>query len=209
MAYQKLTEKREKEIDGILEWLWITSDKGAFEGPASDWENTHREKYLKYLKNFETVICAGGNCGMYPRIFAKYFRTVYTFEPDPLNFHCLVNNCQLDNVIKIQGALGLTNSMISIERANMENVGEHKISKTHHGIIPLFALDSFRFHSVNLIQLDVEGYEIDAIKGGVNTINKHRPVVTAENGHNVMEIMKNLNYDFIERSAADFIFIPR
>lgn len=208
MTYQELTEKREKEIDGVLEWIWIKSDKGAFEGPANDWEGHHREKYRKYIKNFGTVICAGGNCGMYPRLFAKYFHTVYTFEPDPLNFHCLVNNCQVDNVIKIQGALGLTNSMVSIERANMENVGEHRVG-TERGIIPMFALDSFRFHIVNLIQLDVEGFEIDAIKGAVNTINKHRPVVTAENGHKVMEIMKDLNYDFIERSVADFIFVPR
>lgn len=208
MDYQEFIEKREKEIDGVSDWTWIKSDKGAFEGPANDWDNSHRELYRKYLKKFDTVVCAGGNCGMYPRLFAKYFHTVYTFEPDPLNFHCLVNNTQLNNVIKIQGALGLKNSMVSVERADMGNVGEHKIG-THRGVIPMFALDSFAFHNLDLIQLDVEGFEIDVIKGGANTINRHRPVIAAENGHNVMEIMKQLNYDYVERSIADYIFIPR
>jgi FkbM family methyltransferase len=208
MDYQELLENRKKTVDGIEDWLWIKDDTGAWTGPAEDWENSHRDKFRKYVKNFRTVICAGGNCGMYPRLFAKYFHTVYTFEPDPLNFHCLVNNCQLDNVVKIQGALGLVNGLVSIERGHMTNVGEHKIG-SQTGVIPMFALDSFRFHSVDLIQLDVESFEIDAIKGAVNTINRFKPVVSAENGHMVVDIMKQLNYDFIERSVADFIFLPR
>src|SRR5690348_7833841 len=100
--YKDQTSLREGEVDKLKYWNWITRDRGAFDGPLEDWIQSHREAYTKYLTNHRLVIQAGGNCGMYPVLFSQLFEQVYTFEPDPLNFYTLVQNCQSDNIVKIQ-----------------------------------------------------------------------------------------------------------
>lgn len=151
MSYGNQLCRIDTEVDGIGDWLWPQNndhDAGSFEGPRLDWDvRGNREAYLKYLKKKNLVVQAGGNCGMYPRLLAKYFTHVYTFEPDPMNFYCLVNNCQQDNIVKIMGALGDKNQLVQVVRNSMTNVGGHTIKEGDgtdgaNQYIPMFAVDS-------------------------------------------------------------------
>ena len=78
-----LTSYRKCGHEGVDELLWVTSDSGAFgnekDGPLFDWIQDH-EDFMSHVKNFDTVVQAGGNCGMYPRFYKNYFKNVYTFE---------------------------------------------------------------------------------------------------------------------------------
>lgn len=208
MSYEELIYYREEPIESVPRWMWIKTDKGAWDGPKDDWINSHKEKYLSLVKKFDLVVCAGGNQGMYPRLFSDMFKTVWTFEPDPLNFHCLVNNCQKDNIIKMNCALGAKPMAVEIYRETMENTGMHKIRE--NGIIPQLTLDSFEFPTLDLIQLDVEGLEIEVLRGGINTINKHKPIIAAERAdEHVAKFLEELNYTKAISSIADTLFKPR
>jgi len=184
MSYDEFLHYRDEDIDGEGHWLWVKSDGGpdggAWQGPKDDWVNTHKEAYLKYLKKQEVVITAGANCGMYTRHFANLFDVVYAFEPDPLNFHCMVNNTQFDNVVKIQAGLGSRAGFALIDRPTMLNVGCHRIVPNKDGIIPVMTIDQFGFEDVDLLQLDVEGFEREVLLGAKETILKTRPVVSVE-----------------------------
>lgn len=206
MDYENLTYKRKDIIDGVEEWTWITNEKGSWDGPKADWESCHKQTYLKYCKKFEVVVCAGGCQGMYPRLFSDMFQTVYTFEPDPLSFYCLVNNCQKDNIVKIQAALGYINKMIGINRVSKENVGMNKVSE--NGIVPMMTLDTFDFPSLDLLQLDVEGFEIHILEGGLRTIQKHLPVITCENGYELIaKFLLPLGYERVDQSRSDTVYV--
>src|SRR4051812_41824122 len=85
-------------------WLWPKSDVELWKR-ARDYSVL--EKALQHCTQRRVAIQAGGACGTYPLWLSQYFETVYTFEPDPVNFTCLVANCQQANVVKIQAALGL------------------------------------------------------------------------------------------------------
>lgn len=207
MNYQELTRIRHETIDDVHEWLWITKDNGAWDGPKQDWITSHKEKYLKYTTNKRVCIQAGGNQGMYPRLLSFLFETVYTFEPDPLNYYCLVNNCQSDNIIKIQGALGDKRDLISVHRICENNTGMHKVTHFENNIIPQFTIDSFNLNNVDLIALDTEGYEFNIIKGAMNTIERCNPVVICENGNsNIVNLLSTLNYTKIDQSVSDTIY---
>ena len=146
---------------------------------------------------------------MYARLYAKLFKTVYAFEPDPLNFHCLVNNTQFDNVIKMQCALGSTNKLITLSRANMTNVGCHQIDGSAFvtdSVIPMITIDSLNLAGCDLLQLDVEQYELNVLYGAVETIKKYQPVITAENGILCKELLLQLGYKQIDQSGADIIY---
>ena len=182
MEYQEILKTRDQDVDGVSGWMWVKEDSGAWDGPHQEWITSHRDAYLAASRERNIVVQAGGNCGLYPRLFAKYFKTVYTFEPDPLNFHCLVNNCQLNNIVKINGALGANNDMVRIRHSGFNNVGCHTIVKEGgECLVPQFTIDQLNLPACDFIQLDVEGYEINVLHGAAKTIEKYKPGISCEN----------------------------
>lgn len=199
---------RPTPIDEVRNWVWPKHDTGAWDGPSREWDETHKNAYMKYVKQKNVVFCAGGNCGLYTRLFAKEFRTVYSFEPDPLNFHCLVNNNQLHNVIKLQAALSNSHKSISLNPGPSDNVGMHSVSDTP-GFIPTLKIDDFNPDSLDLIQLDVEGHEYSVILGALNNIQKFKPVISCERGtDSIFNILKSFGYVIAEQVGADIIYRP-
>lgn len=206
--FEELVHIRNETVDGIGPWHWIKEDNGAWDGPKKDWETNHKHKYFAHLKDTKVVVCAGGNQGMYPRLFAEKFDFVYTFEPDPLNFFVLSLNCQMDKIIKIQAALGNEPDSVAIKRECMTNTGMHKIEGM--GMIPQLTLDSFKFPQIDLIQLDVEGYETNIISGALEHIARFRPVIACERATpEIIKMLEELNYQSVDQSVADAIFAPR
>lgn len=197
---------RHEEINGHTDWLWIKEDEGAWEGPRLDWINSHLGYIQKYVKNHDLVVCAGGNQGMYPALLNNMFKVVYTFEPDPLNFHCLVNNCQSDSIIKLNAALAETNKMIHVKRNDPKNTGCNTVED--NGYIPAFSLDTFSLPALDLLYLDIEGYELNALKGARNLIDKYKPVIFAERSDRpeIIDYLKEFGYEMREKSVADQIF---
>ena len=46
--------------------------------------------------------------------------------------------------------------------------------------VPQLTLDSYNFTDVDIIKIDVEGYELQVLEGAVNTIAQNRPIVQIE-----------------------------
>lgn len=205
---ENLIEIRDIVADGVGPWYWIKSDTGAWEGPVNDWETSHKRKYFEHLKGKKAVLTAGANCGLYAQFYSKMFDVVWAFEPDYLNFHCLVNNTQLPNVIKMQAILGEQAGLAGIKQVAMSNVGMHTVM--NEGFIPTLTIDSFNLPYLDLIQLDVEGYEIRVLRGAIESIKRLRPVVIVENGSNseISELMTGLHYKSAGQSISDTIWIP-
>jgi hypothetical protein len=109
--------KIDTKIFNLLEekWVWRRDDTNlkTFHGLSEEKELL--DKIKPYLTSNKVMVQAGGNCGMQIVKFAEYFDFVYTFEPDPINFYCLVNNLPYDNVIKFQACLGEHHELVSLE----------------------------------------------------------------------------------------------
>lgn len=207
--FEHLVRIRNERIDNVENWYWLEKDTGAWDGPKQDWELSHKEKYTKYCRKLESVVCAGGNQGMYPRLFSDIFSYVYTFEPDPINFYVLNLNCQKENIYKINSALGAEPTGIVINRKQETNAGMHVVCNEGQGSIPLLTLDSFSFPSLDLLQLDVEGYELNILHGARKTIEKHKPVISCENGNElIMNYLEQFGYEIADTSMMDTIYRP-
>lgn len=204
---------REESVDGVSNWMWPKTDSGAWDGPSMEWVRSHKDGYLKYCKKFDVVVQAGGNCGLYPMLFSQYFSRVYTFEPDPLNFHCLVNNCQSVNIFKFNAALGETNKLVHVYNGNEGNVGCHTVSDDGNrypiktSFIPTFTIDQLALDHCDLIQLDCEGYEPNVILGAMDTIERFRPVISLETTNGETEAMlSQFGYSHKLSVGSDKIF---
>lgn len=200
-------EIREENIDGFEKWTWVKEDTGGWTGPMNDWRKHHKSKIIKYCKNFNVVIQAGGCMGMYPRLLSKIFGVVYTFEPDPTNFYCLVNNTQGRNVVSFNAAIGETPGLISMIGPREINRGTGKVEEKETSFIPRMIIDQIPYRHCDLIMLDLESYEGPALKGAMETMAKFNPVVFAERGRNVIDFMKRLGYENVDHASADTIFV--
>lgn len=208
-------EIRNVDILGENDWHWIKGDEGCFgdakDGPMRDWIEGHSTAYFKYLKNRDVVVTGGTSCGMYARFYAKQFAFVYAFEPDPISFHCMVNNTPYENVIKLNAAIGANHKLIDITRPDPKNIGMNAVNEASRTpFIPMMTIDSLKLYACDLIQLDVEGFERSAIRGAAETINKFKPVITGERFYTEgnQSFMAERGYKLAEVSFLDAIYIP-
>lgn len=171
----------------------------------------------EYVPVKRVVVQAGGNCGFYPKKYAAIFETVYTFEPEWLNFYCLSRNVTESNVVKSQACLGNKPSLVNL------SVNEKNRGKTHiagPGKYPVYLIDNISLEICDLIHLDIEGYEYFALLGALNTIKKCRPVIVVEMwdkldnrfGENLNQkteqLLKELRYRFvITLHESDKVFV--
>ena len=207
-----LIEFRTRKLEEVPDdrWLWPKQDKGAWEGPFTDWNNSHRHKYFKNVRDFQLVVTAGANMGLYTRYYAQKFNTVYAFEPNWINFYCLSYNCPYDNVRKFNAALGQTTKQSFIPQTPTTNMGAYRIDQKKSGDetnIQMFALDDLNLPRLDLLQLDVEGYEGFVLKGAQKTIERFKPVIIVENARPPFEdVIKGLGSVLQEKSISDQIY---
>lgn len=162
------------------EWLWPAEDGVGGVHCCWDYMISHEnvpELISKHVKNRLVVVQAGGNAGFYVKQYAKLFQTVYTFEPEPVNFYCLTNNVTEYNVLKFQGCLGEHHKTVGLDRTLSDTGSTHVSGK---GVLPTFLIDDLNLPRLNLIHLDIEGYELFALRGAVNTIKQFYPVIALE-----------------------------
>lgn len=174
------------------------------------------ELIMDHVDTKNVIIQAGGNCGLYTRIYAQHFKTVYTFEPVPELFKCLVLNTP-DNVIKIQGCLGNEHKMVNMSEHEGGNIGGGHISASETGIFPVFMIDDLNLDECNLIHLDIEGYEKNALVGASETITRCRPVICIENCEKwlaryntsleeIEEFLSTFGYKYVSSARGDRIY---
>lgn len=133
-----------------------------------------------FLENKRVAIQAGGAAGIWPMALANIFNTVYTFEPNPEHFICLCENTNCyDNIIRFQSALGNEKDFVEMNTSIYPtNTGAWFVQKG--GVTPTLKIDDFRFPVVDFICLDIEGYEVNALKGAIHTLVEHQPLVMIE-----------------------------
>ncbi len=138
------------------------------------------------------IIDVGTNIGWVALNFAKIAGTgkVIGFEPDPFNYAvCKTNSDQnaLPNLTILPIGLGETSAEVMMEVRTPGNRGGNRIALNDGSgsvsvkIKRLDGIDEItRLHSVNLIKLDVEGYELKVLRGAIKTIQKHKPILFIE-----------------------------
>lgn len=199
-------------------WVWPANDENSWPG-----QNQHKDLYktiLPYVEKKGIMVQAGGNCGFILSTFVDHFDFIYTFEPDMVNFYCLSQNVTADNVFKMQACLGEVNGTTRVQQLIRED-RPHDTGGVHvagDGYLPMIAVDSLNLPGCDLLQLDVEGFELKALKGAVNTIDKYKPVLCVElcekwlnryddNAAKVVNFVESLGYNLVDTEGVDHIFI--
>ncbi|MCS5595717.1 MAG: FkbM family methyltransferase [Pseudomonadota bacterium] len=152
--------------------------------------------FLKQLiRRGDNVMDVGANIGVHTLAFAKEIGpegAVWAFEMQNAVFQNLCANMalnDLENVFAYQVAVGSETGAMHVNNLNMRkrnNFGGISIDKIKNETamqkIFMHKLDDICGHAqIRLIKIDVEGMELDALKGAENIIQTSRPYLYVEN----------------------------
>lgn len=200
--------------DGVTE-TYASSNSSCFYLTREGFNDVPRQ-VAGLVPKHGVLVQAGGNTGFYVKQYAEIFKTVYTFEPVPDLFRCLNKNVTTDNVIKIQACVGNTHELVDLKRNSENEAGSGNVSGP--GKIPTFLIDDLALPECDLIHLDVEGYEYNALRGARQTLQRCKPVVVLEHyapwlarfNTNLDELetfLKSLNYKFRTEVYGDRVYM--
>lgn len=172
------------------------------------WEWDHMDQFSKHLDPTGKILDIGSNIGNHTLMFRKYFpgAEILSFEPLFYNYELLQKNVsQLSDVHIFKVALSDKHDIIKIDNNFQEfNSGAASVSTTGESVlcIPLDALD---LTDVSFMKIDVEGWEIQVIKGAIKTIVQNRPKIWLEDGsgNTISFLVDNLGYFVQDKSGNE------
>lgn len=183
---------------------------------------------LNYLSQSVYIFDIGANIG---QTSFNMFRTqknknlsprIYAFEPYPRTFGKLETNISLNKSMSINAY----NLGISEHKGNLHmiqhcpsNSGGFRMTENKQNSIevPVISLDEFvseqQVSSVDFVKIDVEGFEVQVLKGAMKSIKQFRPIIIFEyslenikaQGGNMEEILKELlnnNYQIFTKEGV-------
>lgn len=170
------------------------------------------EKIVSLAQPGKLCLDIGANFGCISQALEAANHSVIAWEPQPeiatlaaQNITGTVHACALGSVCG-------SASMPRVHYSAKNNFGGLSIgSSSLLGTIrvPVTTLDSYNLTNVGLIKIDVEGFELEVLKGGLNTIKSQRPVLYIEddrpqNSRALREFILGLGYQIIEHKPPLF-----
>lgn len=177
-------------------------------------------------KEGDTVFDLGANFGLFTRFLSESVGgqgKVYSFEPSDDMYEVLTSNCEKLNLANsrvfktaLSDRSGTTEMVIPIREDGTLNHYEGSISgeaksadvPVKHISVETSTLDDFCSHhsiaKIDFIKCDVEGHEIEVLKGARKTLLHHQPSMLLEvnepldvpgHGAKVLNLVRDLGYD--------------
>ena len=146
----------------------------------------------------------GANVGVHTIEWAKHmfgWGNVVSVEAQQRIYYALAGNIAINNCFNataVWAAIGSQSGEIQIpepdyftassfgsleiiKKENNEDIGQKlDWSPDKLSTVPMIAIDNFQLDRLDLVKLDIEGMEEDAINGAMNSINRHKPILMIE-----------------------------
>ena len=165
-----------KEVYG---WYFPDEDhhfKGYFDAVGEgEYQKPQREMALSYCHKFRRALDIGGHVGLWSRPLSKVFTEVIAFEPHPEYQKLFALNAPKAKLIPV--ALGEESRKVGL-MVPEGNTGAAYVSEGDG--YDMVRLDDYEYRDIDLIKIDVEGYELGVLKGARRTLVTNNPVIVIE-----------------------------
>jgi FkbM family methyltransferase len=200
------------------------------------WEPEADGVIHRYARPGTTVLDIGAHIGTHTIALSHAVGKdgkVYAFEPQKKIYRELVMNMrlnQLDNVQVLRNAVGATSKKVFLGAPIAQNEGARFVAPTGEEEVEMRTVDSLALVGISFMKIDVENYELEVLKGAVETIQREKPVILIEIqgnhvqasqvshdkiGHmakirqEVVCFLESLGYTVSHFNCDDYLAIPR
>lgn len=164
-------------------WWILGSSEGDYGGVSVLINRSEREQ-LELVKSFvnKNDVCfdIGANVGIYSLLFSKLAKKVYSFEPVPRNVTYLYKNMYVNNVTNNEICAFAIGRMTNLALFNISsNWAQGKFGNSGSPVASVSLDDICKKIDVmpSVVKIDVEGVELDVIKGARTMITKCKPTI--------------------------------
>jgi FkbM family methyltransferase len=177
-----------------------------------------------HYKQFDHIIDIGSNIGNHMLYYCNYLapKKVYCFEPNLFNRNQLEQNVLINHLNKVVTvypfALGATigkglQTNFSLGNTGMNRIDTFSDADSDEEAVDIRSLDSLNIPQANFMKIDVEGFEVEVLKGAGEMIKRCKPVVMVEvfetNRPEVEALMQGYGYKkFITLEDYNSIYVP-
>lgn len=175
---------------------------GLFEESLIDWSS-------QFCRKDKVFLDIGAHSGTYTISLAKYCKTVHSFEPQRMTYYSLCGSVALsyaENVFCHNFGLGAETqtgqqilNIVSDDGGGSTVQPITNIKKTE--LISIRTLDSMNLQDIAFIKIDVEGNELNVLKGGLTTLKQsnYPKILFESNTYNseLFSFLTNLGYSTI------------
>lgn len=183
--------------------------------PPRDSELNIINKYIETTNRNERFIDVGGHIGTMSIPLSKIYGRGVAFEPQRDNYDFLIRNLEandINNVVAFNVGLSDCDSSVAVVRHDDHNSGCYQCKDDPDGEMNCVPLDS-RFSYASFIKIDVQGKELDVLKGAINLIRKCKPFMMIEvsdeetdftcTKDSVVEFLQKEGYHIYHDNGAD------
>ena len=191
-------------IHGTMVWPKDDAIIGQCLTLYGEWSEGENIIMSRFISEGDIVIDMGANIGTTVLSLSKQVGNqgrVIAFEPQNLMSQCLHTNLTLNDITNVaveNAAVSNKSGWARINDARYAKVGrygEAGIAKEGTKVRTI-KLDDIEVPRCNLIKIDIEGHELQAIKGGESFLKKHRPTLYMEAKKNIPETKKYMKWLF-------------
>lgn len=148
----------------------------------------YTELEIELLKNFINkefiVYDVGANIGYHTLAFSKLAKYVYAFEPNTKHYKLLESNTKtLDNVKLYKNIVSDNTGSKHVQDFDINvpgNYGELYVDKSGELVDCIKIDDLDDIYGPDLLKIDVEGHELQVLRGAIDTIKEFNPIIFYE-----------------------------
>lgn len=208
-------------IEKLSKGFWVPSSDAQIEQWREKGEPYMQDKCLFQFINwcesqsklFDTIVDVGAWCGTWTSYMQKFAKNVYCFEPSKVHYECLTRNTAMHGHVRTYNhAIGSEDGFIQL---STETATQNTRVLLEAGDTKISRLDSLDIDQINLLKIDVEGLEMEVLKGaGARLENIEYLMIELNNnskryGSSNIEIenhLKGLGYKVLIKTWPDIVF---
>ena len=209
------------KIEKLSEGLWVPSTDAQIEqwrvNGHPHMQDTCLQKLLEWCKiqnkKFNLIVDIGAWCGTWTLSMQQYAKNIYCYEPNKLHFECLSRNVSKHNHIRLYNqALGNHNGFVKLKE---ENATQNTRVLLEKGEIKINKLDSLGVKGIDFLKIDVEGLEMEVLKGAEETLKNVEYIMIELNGNtekygstkkDVKEYLQSLGFKVLIKTWPDIVW---
>ena len=202
------------------------------------WSRFHfPEVEMRFLNDLpagsiDIAIDVGAAMGSYSWILNRVAKQVYSFEPGKIHNRYLNRVVFGTNIIVIRAACGSVSGKVSMYTPGSDSNARHSatlsqsnpvisysdtsVDQVDQVVVDAFVAEKLSTNrSIDLLKVDVEGYELEVFKGSLEMLSKHHPLIVCEiearhnaNYAEVFGLLKKIGYSCYIYRAGTFESLP-